>query len=70
MVAREGVEPSASLVLSQSGLPIAYLAVVEKGGFEPPTLALQKLCSSTELHPQNFKAVSPAVKSRGFPSYR
>ena len=31
-VARVGFEPTASLVLSQSGLPIAYRAVIEMSG--------------------------------------
>jgi hypothetical protein len=41
-MAQEGVEPSASLVLSESGLPIAYRAAntythapVPRVGFEP-----------------------------------
>lgn len=35
---REGFEPTASLVLSQGGLPIAYramFALMPKAGFEP-----------------------------------
>ncbi len=37
LVAQVGVEPTASLVLSQGGLPIAYRAVVSvpRAGLEP-----------------------------------
>jgi hypothetical protein len=38
-MAQVGLEPTASLVLSQSGLPIAYRAMssVPKAGIEPAT---------------------------------
>ncbi len=34
-VAQVGVEPTASLVLSQGGLPVAYRAAVPRAGVEP-----------------------------------
>ena len=39
-MAQVGLEPTASLVLSQGGLPIAYRAEVVPDGLEPPIVTL------------------------------
>lgn len=65
-VARVGFEPTASLVLSQSGLPVAYRAVLISGAPEirtrAPTLALVHSACNTDVFPLDERPICFASK--------
>ena len=50
-MAQVGVEPTASLVLSQGGLPVAYRAVVPRAGVEPANTRRPPLCGGARAEP-------------------
>jgi hypothetical protein len=65
LVAQVGLEPTASLVLSQGGLPIAYRAVsVEHRGIEPRSSACKTDVFPLDERPMFFFHFSAQSRSR------
>src|SRR5208337_5114752 len=72
-VAQEGFEPSASLVLSESGLPVAYRAFTERGGSRGTRTHKRPEAAScfqdrSLIQPDGFRSSLLAVKFRGLES--
>src|SRR5271157_1262575 len=72
-VAQEGFEPSASLVLSESGLPVAYRAFTERGGSRGTRTHKRPEAAScfqdrSLIQPDGFRSSLLAVEFRGLES--